>query len=212
MAHLASPKLITDTPIEMVVLRVFLRVCKENGIYRNVFPYLPAGRRSVNMLRGERQEQSTPFDEAETMDEVAHVLKLLTKEHINDMPIPSVNPENKYLTAMVNHLIHFFVERGSGSIDLCNRIGEQVYNTACKTLYGEEYWRAEDEAAKHLLMPKVEDAYAESHSDDALRELLERMRENEQEEEDDSSQEALLDEVYASLSRLLDEYRQKQNH
>lgn len=149
-----NPRLITDTPIEVVVLRVFIRTCKENGIYSNFWRRFPSlllrGRNCHN--REMSPHRTTPFDNATSIRQAADILRhLIQDDAAHNPPIPSVNEANLKLTLMVNHLVHFFIEDGEASLELCSRIGEEVYNTACIILYGEDYWRREDAACQKLM-------------------------------------------------------------
>lgn len=146
-----------DKTIEKTVIEYFIRAVKEHGYYTK-FRASIQNSGVIGMLVQQTVRDDNPFRKCRNIDDMANVLMQLTTgerhmhgeippdvmEHMRERgmmqpPIPTINNKYDYITMEVNHLLHFFLEaNGVHMKDLC-RIGEEIYNMTCGTLYGDEF-------------------------------------------------------------------------
>lgn len=146
--------------IEKTVIEYFIRAVKEHGYYAKFRTSIQnSGIMGMLIHHGEHPERDdNPFKKCRNIDDMANVLMQLTTggrhmrgeippeimEQMHERgritpPIPNINNKYDYITIEINHLLHFFLEaNGARMEDLC-RIGEEIYNMTCGTLYGDEF-------------------------------------------------------------------------
>lgn len=127
-------KAVNKKDVEAIVLNSFLRVIKDNKKYCSYV----RGLHSTPLIRaivGRNKIVATPFSGEDATANVISKLKEITKQHANGVTLDS--DQYEYVTMVVNHLLHFFLER-SYSLPILTRIGEDVYDISCLRLFGDE--------------------------------------------------------------------------
>jgi len=127
-----------ENKIELIVLKSFIRVIKDNGQY----VYFRFGVRNNGILSyfyksSKSGQTSSPFSNESSFDEIAKTLEQITKEMSSGGK--KKMDDYEYVTMTINHLLHFFLECHGISIEQLSSIGEEIYGISCNKLFGDEF-------------------------------------------------------------------------
>ena len=141
-------KKVNDTQMRNVVGRAFIRVVKNHNLY-NVFVS------SFKRLRGQRMGARNPFGEFNDF----HTLMTQVENLVNGgkssfMGHHAVNSDYDKIGAMINHLLHFFLEKGGVEGRRLGMYGQEIFDIACYSLYGDKYLDEMDKMNHSAPKPK----------------------------------------------------------
>ena len=126
-------KKVNDKQMRNVVGRAFIRVVKNHNLY-NVFVS------SFKRLRGQRMGDRNPFgDFSDFHTLMTQVEKLVNGGNSSFMGHHMINNDYDKIGAMINHLLHFFLEKGGVDGRRLGMYGQEIFDIACYSLYGDKY-------------------------------------------------------------------------
>ena len=141
-------KKVNDTQMRNVVGKAFIRVVKNHNLY-NVFVS------SFKRLRGQRIGERNPFGEFNDF----HTLMSKVENVVNSgkssfMGHHGVNSDYDKIGAMINHLLHFFLENGGVDGRRLGMYGQEIFDITCYSLYGDKYLDEMDKLNHSAPKPK----------------------------------------------------------
>lgn len=126
-------KKVNDKQMRNVVGRAFIRVVKNHNLY-NVFVS------SFKRLRSQRIGDKNPFgDFSDFHTLMTQVEKLVNGGNSSFMGHHMINNDYDKIGAMINHLLHFFLEKGGVDGRRLGMYGQEIFDIACYSLYGDKY-------------------------------------------------------------------------
>lgn len=135
---LSNTKMDTKT----IVGRSFIRVVK-NHQYYHVFKA-----RFDSMAKQRKGDRSpfSPFDDFDTL--MAKIEEFTISQNSR--------PRDRYehITMMINHMLHFFLEQGGVDPRRLGMYGQEIFDIACYSLYGDEYLKDMDKMNHSAPRPK----------------------------------------------------------
>ena len=108
--------------------RYFIRVCKNHDLY-NTF--------KGSFSKYKNREEHTPFGKYKNIHELLTGLFAFTTKDIESKGMR--NNDYEKVTMMINHMIHFFLEKGGVDPRRLGAIGQEVFDLACYGLYGDKF-------------------------------------------------------------------------
>lgn len=114
-----------DKKIKNVVGKSFIRVIKNHDLY-NLF-----------ITSCNSQKKDSPFNNFTTFQELMDQVEEYTIN--NKDKFFRENDKYGYITTMINHMLHFFLEIKGISPHLLGLYGKEIFDLSCYTLYGDEY-------------------------------------------------------------------------
>lgn len=141
-------KKVNDTQMRNVVGKAFIRVVKNHNLY-NVFVS------SFKRLRGQKIGERNPFGEFNDF----HTLMSKVENVVNSgkssfMGHHGVNSDYDKIGAMINHLLHFFLENGGVDGRRLGMYGQEIFDITCYSLYGDKYLDEMDKLNHSAPKPK----------------------------------------------------------
>lgn len=112
------------------VCEYFIRVCKNHDIY-HVFK---KSFKTVMTTRGDRN----PFGTFCNVSELSNKLNDFTEREYSKHS-RNDNDEYERVTMMINHMLHFFLEKGGVDPRRLGMIGQEIFDLTCYGLYGDKY-------------------------------------------------------------------------
>jgi hypothetical protein len=110
------------------VVQYFIRVCKNHKIYGTF-------RASFNKVKSNRS--NNPFGKFTNIYDFKNCLENFTeKEYQNHR---RTNDKYEKVTMMINHMMHFFLEKGGVDPRRLGMIGQEIFDLACYGIYGDEF-------------------------------------------------------------------------
>ena len=110
------------------VVQYFIRVCKNHKIYGTF-------RASFNKVKTNRS--NNPFGNFTNIYDFKDCLANFTeKEYQNHR---RTNDKYEKVTMMINHMMHFFLEKGGVDPRRLGMIGQEIFDLACYGIYGDEF-------------------------------------------------------------------------
>ena len=127
--------------IEKTVILMFIMSLKERDYYHYFREILYDGDGISNLYKLGRYDYGyaniiSPFSNCKDINEIACKLIELTKQ----VGFSNIEDIDKYerVTININHLLHFTLERIC-EIETLEKIGQEVFNYACLSLFDEEF-------------------------------------------------------------------------
>lgn len=111
------------------VCEYFIRVCKNHDMY-HVFR---KSFKTVMINRGDRN----PFGMFGNISELSVKLNDFTEREYSKHA--RNNDEYERVTMMINHMLHFFLEKGGVDPRRLGMIGQEIFDLTCYGLYGDKY-------------------------------------------------------------------------
>lgn len=111
------------------VCEYFIRVCKNHDIY-HIF------KKSFNKIKVSRSDRN-PFGAFYTVSELSNRLNDFTDREYSKHA--RNNDEYERVTMMINHMLHFFLEKGGVDPRRLGIIGQEIFDLTCYGLYGEKF-------------------------------------------------------------------------
>lgn len=112
-----------------LVGRYFIRVCKNHNIYSRFRSYFY----KVMNSNGDRN----PFGNFSNIEGLFDKLEIFTeKEYQNHR---RTNDKYERVTMMINHMLHFFLEKGGVDPRKLGKIGQEIFDLSCYGLYGDAF-------------------------------------------------------------------------
>jgi hypothetical protein len=110
------------------VVQYFIRVCKNHRIYSKF-------RTSFEKVK--RSRDGNPFGPFTNIFDFKDCLEQFTEKEYNHHR----RTDDKYekVTMMINHMIHFFLEKGGADPKRLGMIGQEIFDLACYGIYGAEF-------------------------------------------------------------------------
>ena len=107
----------------------FLRACKNHDLYK-VF------KESFHRVRASRGDRN-PFGQFNNYREMLVCMSNFT----NNESSRHHSSEDNYqkVTMMINHMLHFFLEKGGVDPRRLGAIGQEIFDLSCYGLYGDQY-------------------------------------------------------------------------
>lgn len=105
----------------------FIRVCKNHGIYgtfrQSFYSLIPSSK--------------NPFGRYKNIPELLEGLQQFSDKEYE----VHCRGNDKYekVTMMINHMIHFFLERGGIDSRKLGMIGQEIFDLSCYAIYGDEF-------------------------------------------------------------------------
>ena len=107
----------------------FLRACKNHDLYK-VF------KDSFHKVRKSSGDRN-PFGRIDNFFEMLNGMSNFT---INEMSRHHNENDNyQKVTMMINHMLHFFLEKGGVDPRRLGEIGQEIFDLSCYGLYGDQY-------------------------------------------------------------------------
>ena len=122
-------KVINNNEMKDFVGRYFVRVCKNHKIY-GVF------RKSFYNVMRSRSDRN-PFGEFKNIHEMLDKVSDFTEKEYEHHR--RTNDKYEKVTMMINHMIHFFLEKGGVNPRRLGAIGQEVFDLSCYGLFGNEF-------------------------------------------------------------------------
>ena len=110
------------------VVQYFIRVCKNHKIY-NTF------RSSFNKVK--RNRSGNPFGDFKNIYDFKDRLEQFTNKEYEHHR--RTNDKYEKVTMMINHMMHFFLEKGGVDPRRLGMIGQEIFDLACYGIYGDEF-------------------------------------------------------------------------
>ena len=123
----------------LVVVKYFLHVIKDHNLY-GIF------NKSFCRVRKSSNTDVNPFGKFENVYDLAAKLGEFSSRNSNR------RSSDKYqnITNMVNHLLHFFLERGGVNPQKLGKYGQKIFNLSCSKIYGDSFTKEMEEInSKH---------------------------------------------------------------
>ena len=115
--------------MEDFVCEYFIRVCKNHNIY-NTFM------KSFNNVMRQRSDRN-PFGQFGNIFELSKKLEEFTEREYSKHA--SRNDDYERVTMMINHMLHFFLEKGGVDPRQLGMLGQEIFDLTCYGMYGEKY-------------------------------------------------------------------------
>lgn len=113
--------------MHIVVGRSFIRVVKNHHFY-DVF------KKTFNKMVKTKSGENNPFGRFDSFDTLMANIKTYTQSQS-----PHCHDEYEFITMMINHMLHFFLERGGVDPRRLGMFGQEIFDIACYALYGDKY-------------------------------------------------------------------------
>lgn len=130
-----------NNDIEIVVLKCFLRVIKNEGKYMFF-------RRGINnsgimkhlLKQYYRPSSDNPFLNCSSNAEIANTLHTISDQMaVHNGNKKGISGLDRYeiVTMTINHLLHFFIEANGVPMEHLCQMGENIYSLSCNILFGD---------------------------------------------------------------------------
>lgn len=122
-------KTVRKDEMKDIVGRYFIRVCKNHKIY---------GKFKTSFFKVMRyRSDSNPFGNFKNVCEMFNMVNDFTEREYEKNR--RTNDKYEKVTMMINHMIHFFLEKGGVNPRRLGMIGQEVFDLSCYGIYGDEF-------------------------------------------------------------------------
>lgn len=127
-------KNIESKTVRNVVGKAFIRVVKNHNYY-NLFV------NSFNKLKSYNSSEKNPFGNFKDFDTLMKGIENFSKRTFDEeRRFPSSgNAIYDKITIMINHMLHFFLEQNGVDSRRMGMYGQEIFDIACYSLFGEKY-------------------------------------------------------------------------